>query len=574
MKRLYGKVTLEDGLWKLTGDPHTILQLKRMFPRIYKGEHGIVTLKDTDEIRKKINWYLLEYPMEVSAENQKKLNEGAARHKEMILRLDDLIGSKQVRRKYEMALPPRDYQKLAAEMVLETKGLLIADDLGLGKTVEGLTMLTEPDTLPAIIVTLSNTLPEQWRNQTWRFLPNLVTHVVKYMKPYPLPKIKGVTPDVVIINYHKLTGWAETLAAYGRSIIFDEVQELRRRGSLKYDAAEHIAKAMKYRCGLSATPIFNFGGEIWNVINILRPDALGTWEEFVREWCFGENPNDRKAPAVDDPKALGSYLQAEHLMLRRTRRDVGKEMPEVTKIIQSVESDEKIFTKMEGKAIELAKIILSNSPTVDSFERMRAEQEFDNRVRQATGVAKAPYVAEFIRLLVEGSDESVVVFGWHRGFYDILLERLADLKPAMFTGSESPSAKAESIARFTRKETKVLIMSLRAGQGVDGLQHVCRTVVIAELDWTDAVMEQDIGRIDREGQKDPVTAYYLVSDKGSDPVISETIGLKKSQLAGIRDPNAPDVLEKKTDRSKIKELAKQYLEKKEGAHPEKVKARA
>lgn len=562
MIRVYGKLELAEGLWRLTGEPHAITTLKRIFGRIDKGEHGTVTMKDTDEVRKKIRWYLSEYPMEVSPEHRKAIDDGASRHQEMIYRLDDLIGQNVARRKYAMALPPREYQKIAAEMVLERKGLLIADELGLGKTIEGLAILTEPDTLPAIIVTMSGTMPEQWRNQTWRFLPDLQTHIVKTMKPYPLPRMKGQTPDVVIITYHKLSGWAETLAPYGRSIIFDEVQELRRRGSLKYKAAEFISKAMKYRAGLSATPIFNMGGEIWNIVNVLMPDCLGTWEEFVREWCHGENPNDKKAPAVADPKALGSYLQREHLMLRRTRSDVGQEMPEVTKIIQAVESDEKIFNQLEGKAIELAKIILSNSAKVDSFKRMRAEQEFDNRMRQATGIAKAPYVAEFIRLLVEGSGESIVVFAWHRGVYDILLEKLKDLKPAMFTGSETVAEKQASLDLFKKGETKVLLMSLRAGQGVDGLQHVCRTVVIAELDWTDAVMEQDIGRVHRDGQKDPVTAYFLVSDSGSDPTISETIGLKKSQLMGIRDPNRPDVLEVKTDRGKIKDLARLYLEKK------------
>lgn len=54
-------------------------------------------------------------------------------------------------------------------------------------------------------------------------------------------------------------------------------------------------------------------------------------------------------------------------------------------------------------------------------------------MRQATGIAKAPYVLEFVRMLVE-SGESVMLYGWHRDVYNIWLERLAEFNPVMYTG--------------------------------------------------------------------------------------------------------------------------------------------
>jgi len=108
------------------------------------------------------------------------------------------------------------------------------------------------------------------------------------------------------------------------------------------------------------------------------------------------------------------------------------------------------------------------------------------------------YVADFVRLLVE-SGEQVVLYGWHREVYHIWLDRMADLKPALFTGTESTSQKQEAKRRFLAKETPVLIMSLRAGAGVDGLQHVCKTVVYGELDWSPGVHEQGVGRVFRDG---------------------------------------------------------------------------
>jgi len=426
-------------------------------------------------------------------------------------------------------------------------------------TVSALAALTDKRTLPAIVVTLTGTMPMQWQSMTWRFMPLLTTHIITKGTPYELPRIKGKGPDVIIVNYHKLNGWAETLAAYGRSVIFDECQELRRAESNKYKAAEHISRQMRFRLGASGTPIYNMGGEIWNVVNVLQEDALGTWQEFLREWCYGERSYDGRAPAVRDPKALGSYLRAEHIMLRRTRKEVGRELPPLTKIPQYIDSDESALNQVADSASQLAKIILSNEKTA-GWDKMKATEEFNQVMRQATGVAKAPYIADFIRLIVDGDDEPVVVFAWHRAVYDILLSRLTELAPAMYTGTESATKKQEALDRFMKGETKVLLMSLRSGVGVDGLQSICRTVVFAELDWTPGVLDQCIGRVFRDGQKEPVTAIFLVAERGSDPVIAETLGLKTAQIEGIRDPDKP-VVENKVSSDHIRKLAERYLQK-------------
>ena len=103
------------------------------------------------------------------------------------------------------------------------------------------------------------------------------------------------------------------------------------------------------------------------------------------------------------------------------------------------------------------------------------------------------------------------------------------------------------------------MMSLRAGAGIDGLQGVCRTVVFGELDWSPAVHEQGIGRIYRDGQTDPVMAYFLLSDYGSDPVMLDVLGVKKSQSQGIRDPNADLIETAQASAPDVKRLAESFL---------------
>ncbi len=409
--------------------------------------------------------------------------------------------------------------------------------------------LVNPEMRPALVSTLTH-LCRQWGDEFKKFAPKITTHILQKATPYKLPKINGKRPDVIICNYHKLSGWADELCGKVKSVVYDECQELRRGDSAKYSAAKHISSGAEYRIGLSATPIYNFGSEMVNVVGCLSDDALGDHAEFSREWCGG---GDR----IENPQAFGSYLRESGIMLRRTRHDVGREIPPVQKIVHTIDSDPKELEKVSGSAAELARLILADS--AQRGDKFTASGQFDMIVRQATGIAKAPYVADFVRLLVE-SGESVLLYAWHRSVYDILKTKLRDLFPVFYTGHESESQKALSKQLFVEGKSKILVMSLRAGAGVDGLQHVCRTVVVGELDWSPGVLEQCVGRVARDGQPDPVTAYMLVAEDGADPVMADVLGLKAQQLSGIKNPEA-DLIERIISTGDhVKKLAASYLE--------------
>ena len=106
----------------------------------------------------------------------------------------------------------------------------------------------------------------------------------------------------------------------------------------------------------------------------------------------------------------------------------------------------------------------------------------------------------------------------------------------------------------------MLIMSLRAGAGVDGLQGACRTVVFGELDWSPGVLEQAVGRVHRDGQDSAVTVYYLLADSGSDPTVARTLGLKREQVEGIINPDGGGFARLQSDSDRIAKLAEDYLE--------------
>jgi SNF2 family DNA or RNA helicase len=183
-------------------------------------------------------------------------------------------------------------------------------------------------------------------------------------------------------------------------------------------------------------------------------------------------------------------------------------------------------------------------------------------MRQATGVSKAAYVVEFVRLLLD-SEDRVVVFAWHHAVYEVWMESLKDLRPVRYTGEEAVQQKEEARRLFCGNESDVMIMSLRSGAGVDGLQFACATIVFGELDWSPAVHEQAIGRVHRDGQARPCMAYYCVADDGADPVMVDALALKEQQSSRLRGQDRESIFgDVKAGENHLRKLAESLLKKK------------
>lgn len=272
--------------WAIRCEPQVALRLKRVFARLSKGASGELCLVDTPEVGRELLWFLDRYPMVMNATDRSRLVCRAVEHRDRERLVYEVLADAYTPPAFDLAVPLRDYQRTAVELALRSGGLLLADDVGLGKSAVGIGVLADPRALPALVVTLTH-LPRQWTREIEKFAPSLNVFVPKTANPVEYKKLAErhplFRPDVYILNYHKLNGWAGHLAGRVRSVIFDEGQELRHNGSDKYQAAAEIAAQATYRLSLSATPIYNYGGELYNVLNVLAPDALGSHEEFARE---------------------------------------------------------------------------------------------------------------------------------------------------------------------------------------------------------------------------------------------------------------------------------------------------
>jgi len=550
-----GTVELDGNMLVVEARPHVALQFRRMFVGAHRRKACVFELVATPERAYDVHWFSTRYPLQVAPDSAARFAELVAQHERKLAAIAELYEAGYVPREFDLAIPPREYQRMAADLLVRAGSLLIADEVGTGKTCTAICALAAPGSLPAVVVTMTH-LTRQWEREIARFAPRLRVHRIRKGEPYAFTDVrvevdpdtkrrrvmrnKGV-PDVILINYHKLHRWAETLSGIARAVIFDECQELRHSGTHKYTAARAIAEAADVRGGLTATPVYNYGVEIYNVMDVVAPGQLGTAKEFLDSWCGGGGDGDERQvrdgkAMVSDPAALGSYLRETGLMIRRTRKDVGRELPALTLVRHVVECDPESIAQATADVAELARRVLDRigSP----LEQMRAAGEIDYKLRQATGIAKAAAVAEFVRLLVE-SGERVVLYAWHHEVYALLqshFDRGVQIPYALYTGKQSDKQKDDARARFVDGDAQVMIISLRAGAGLDGLQRVCRTCVTAELDWSPAVMHQDHGRVHRDGQQHPVMAYVLVAEEGSDPVIEDVLGIKHAQSQWLLNP--------------------------------------
>jgi SWI/SNF-related matrix-associated actin-dependent regulator 1 of chromatin subfamily A len=522
--RYYGTLTYNgrSKSWTIKGEPCVCQLAKRLFPGCTGRRRGTARFTANKRIIGDLNWLMLRYPLEIK--NPGKWNEEIAKAREYVLK-------RERNNKYPLkAAPPEalftgtlmEFQKEGLGFLLQNNRTLLADEMGLGKTVQALAYLAHTGAYPVLLIVPPH-LIKNWEREIQRFLRTAAAqppdvHVIRGLTPYELPRA-----HIYITHYLLLRGWKSVLPEAGfQTVIFDEIQELRRAGTEKYSCASLIADHCENVIGLSGTPIYNKGGEIWNVMNILDYHCLGDWDGFTREWCYGYGNG-----IVIDPKLLGEHLRREGLLFRRTKDKVLKELPPKRRLVQEIDSDARVYDALMESTLEKVKLLDAVS---EPFDQRRLADRIAQEERQATGLAKAPYVCAFVRALLEG-EEKVLLFAHHHKVFDLYKKELKAYRPVFITGRETGKQKDQSVLRFMEGRTNICVVSLRAAAGLNLQRATC--VVFGELDWSPAVHSQAEDRAHRIGQQDSILCYYLVTSRGSDQDIQEALGLKVSQFVNM-----------------------------------------
>jgi len=525
--------------WKVTGK-NAVEMISKLTPEAWYGENeNEVIIADSTESLKNLKLLMDRYPLDILSKSiwQRKIIKTYApkptlppiKHK-----LKRAKAGEQFRGKL------MNFQKEGLDFLLKSSGnALLADEMGLGKTVQTLSYVsTEKQTFPVLIVAPLVTL-KNWEREIEKFLKRKSRNgrivesespsvtLIRTGKSKELPK-----SDMYVINYELLLKRSEDIEKLGiRTIVCDEVHNLRSKTTQKYKAVKKLAalSTVHYRIGLSGTPIYNRGSEIWPIVDILKPGLLGSFKEFCEYFCY---VNDKgKAIVLENKRAsLRNELQ-KHVMLRRKKADVLKELKDKVRYKQVIASDTEFYLEELDKIWK--KLEAEQKVAQTEFSKSASYHRAIQSERQIAGVAKLPHVINFVKDIME-IEESVVVFCHHKVIHKLLHESLQDFSPVSIIGGQSDATRQDQIDKFQRGESKLMIAGIRAGNVGINLTRA-KYVIFAELDWSPAIHRQAEDRLHRIGQKNTVFAYYLIGNGTLDDHVASILVDKSYEIDAIMD---------------------------------------
>lgn len=566
--KLEGRIYIEGDYICIDAAPSIMSRIRQMFKNLSwshtRGSYtkNIVKIPKTNLNAKDIVWICLRYNFEVNPEQKHILQEMTSEYDQLASKIQAIYSQDINTYEPQNALEivgktPREYQVQFFNIFNSVNRVLNTDEMGMGKTLQALMVLAQAHCRPALLV-MPTHLIIQWKRVIELILPDAKVQEIKTGNPDFKAKDKI---DFFITTYDKMKKMpaSYTNPELGiKTLVGDEVHHIRNSTTERRRAFKVISQAVPYSLGLTGSPVFNTGNDLYSIVDALNPDVLGNEKDFVHEWC--EYSFNTGKYEVTKPEILFQFLTDQGFMVRRTRKQYGHHFSKVQPTYIPLEASLEDLKEHNNVLKALALGALS----LDAKAAAESAREFDIKLRKATGVAKAKPVAELVKSLIEEKG-NVIVSGWHRDFWEILKHELKHYNPVMVTGSETPKQKDDNIKAFCNGKSQVLFISHKSGEGIDGLQFHCSTMVHGELAWNLMTHEQLNLRIDREGQTEIVDIIYPYIQDGSDPLVLNIHNVKKEisyKLTGMADE-----LENSTSTEEspivdyIKNMAREYLEK-------------
>ncbi|HII4322068.1 TPA: DEAD/DEAH box helicase [Enterobacter cloacae] len=396
---------------------------------------------------------------------------------------------------------------------------VLADEMGLGKTIQTLAhILLEKEAgrldKPALIV-MPTTLVSNWQHEAKRFTPAL--KVLALNGPQRTESFAKLTEfDVILSTYALLWRDEETLISMDyHLLILDEAQYVK---NSRTQAAQVIRRiTARHRLCLTGTPLENHLGELWSQFDFLLPGFLGSQKEFNRLW---------RSPIEKDGHLQKKALLARRIrpfILRRSKKDVAKELPPKNVIERSVELEgtqrdlyESVRAAMQEKvrhAIAEQGLARSHIVVLDALLKLRQVCCDPRLVKLPAAVkvkesAKLDMLREMVtELIAEG--RRILLFSQFTGMLALIAEAMASLKIpyVMLTGETQD--RQTPVARFQNKDVPLFLISLKAG-GVGLNLTAADTVIHYDPWWNPATENQATDRAHRIGQDKTVFVYKLV----------------------------------------------------------------
>jgi superfamily II DNA or RNA helicase len=398
-------------------------------------------------------------------------------------------------------------------------GGILADDMGLGKTIQALTMMhhykATTGNLKAIVV-CPTTLIYNWKNEVEKFTPTLSWHIhhgsLRSRSADDMQK-----HNIIITTYGTLRSDIQLLLKIKFDyVVLDESQAIKNPSS-KVTKAACLLEAKNRLC-MSGTPLQNNTFDIFAQMNFLNPGLLGSMEFFRNEFA---TPIDK----------FGEQEQKDHLrkllypfILRRTKEQVAKDLPEKTETILFCEMEkeqreiyeayrnsfrDKILGEIDTQGINKSQLtilqgLMKLRQICDSPAILNEEDKYPNHSIK---------LEELTREITENIGEhKALVFSQFLGMLALIKQKLTEdgIPFEYFDGSTSALDREKAIQNFQNNDVcRVFLISLKAG-GVGLNLTAADYVYIVDPWWNPAVEQQAIDRTHRIGQTKNIFAYRMI----------------------------------------------------------------
>ena len=257
---------------------------------------------------------------------------------------------------------------------------------------------------------------------------------------------------------------------------------------------------------MTGTPVLNRPSELYPMLKVLAPAVISPYSDYwsyakryCDAWQDGFGLNDRGASHTDE---LNKKLR-EHYMIRKTWEEVDVQLPKRRYEMVFIDPSEEVKGPLK---------ILETFERGDfKHQKLGADGGQLATLRRETAEAKVAACIEQIKGYVESSGK-LVIFAYHHSVIERLKNELQDFGVVVLTGSTSVGGRQAAIDLFQMDETKhVFIGQIQAaGEGIDGLQSVCHSILFVETSWVPSEISQAIARLWRLGQQKSVLIRFLV----------------------------------------------------------------
>jgi hypothetical protein len=434
-----------------------------------------------------------------------------ARHADPIDHIAPRIGGK---------LAP--FQWAGVRYALDARRTFVADEQGLGKTVQALTTLEADGAWPAVVVCPAS-LKLTWEREAERWLPHRTRAVVSGRGT------AAPNADLIIVNYEIVAAHREGLSRQRpKALVLDESHYCKNPRAKRTHAVRRLAQTLPtgaLRLALTGTPVMNRPDEIVAQLRI-----LGRLEEF------GSGARlKRRFTGMGAEERLHWHLRRT-CFVRRLKQDVLPQLPAKRQVVVPVALDNEeeyrlaerdVIAWLREQPLDLKELNAKVAATLRA-ERLAQIGTLKRLAARGKLAAATTWIHDFLE-----SGEPLIVFAHHEEVQTAILQRFPDAGHLL--GRDSTAARQATVEAFQAGDGPQLLVcsTLAAGHGITLTR--ASNVAFLELEWTPAAHDQAEDRCHRIGQHDAVTAWYLLAAKTIDETIAELLQGKRGIVGAVTD---------------------------------------